>query len=88
VLSPEASGDVVYIHADLSGIETLEKAISILKRRLAANECAHDHLSSKAWGGHDLTKSMLAQERSAGCKQVHHVKLFGWTEEWTQNHGL
>jgi hypothetical protein len=31
---------------------------------------------------------MLAQEREKGCKQVHHLKVYGWTEGWASKHGL
>ena len=31
---------------------------------------------------------MLAQEREKGCKQVHHVKIYGWTDEWASKLGL
>jgi hypothetical protein len=87
-VATEATGDMVYIHADLAGIEALQKALSVIKQRLELGECAHDHLSSLAWGGRDLTESMLTNERSSGCKQVHHIKLYGWTGEWVQKHGL
>lgn len=84
----EASGDVVYIHADSTGIAELEAVVASLKKSLLAGECPHDHLFSQAWGGKELSKTMLNQERDAGCKQVHHVKLYGLSQEWVLKQGL
>ena len=84
----EKDGDTVYIHADLEGIQKLESCIANLKRELENNECPHDHLMSKSWGSDELTETMLDSERSDGCVQVHHVKLYGWNQEWALKHGL
>jgi hypothetical protein len=87
-LVTEPDGDVLYIHADTAGIEQLEKLVEYLKREVQAGECPHSHLFSEAWGGGELTETMLAQEKSESCKQVHHVKVYGWTNEWASRHGL
>jgi hypothetical protein len=84
----EPDGDVVYIHADAAGVAALEKAIAYLKRGISAGECPHDHLFSVSWGGNELAETMLPQEKAKGCKQVHHLKLYGWTDEWALKHGL
>lgn len=84
----EPAGDVVYVHADLAGLEALERAVSALRKRVASGDCEDSHLFTPAWGGKELTESMLSQERSSGCIQVHHLKLFGWTDGWSENHGL
>lgn len=84
----EPDGDVVYIHADSSGVAQLEKLVAYLKRTIEAGECPHDHLHSRSWAGNELTETMLDQERSKGCMQVHHVKIYGWTDEWASKHGL
>lgn len=84
----EQDGDVVYVHADLEGLETLERSISALRRRVAQGECEHDHFFTETWGGSELTETMLPQERTDGCKQVHHLKLYGWSDEWSKKHGL
>ena len=84
----ESTGDVVYIHADLAGLEALERAISALRQRVKNGECEDSHLFTEAWGGDDLTESMLSQEQSSGCTQVHHLKLYGWTSEWAVKHSL
>jgi len=84
----EPAGDVVYLHADLAGLEALEHAISSLRQRVANGECEDSHLFSQAWGGGDLMETMLSQEQSSGCTQVHHLKFYGWTDEWAHKHGL
>ena len=84
----EGTWDVVYVHADMAGLEELQKVLTTLKMHLKKNECEHDHLFTEAWGGNGLTASMLDQERAAGCVQVHHVKINAWTEVWRQKHGL
>ena len=84
----EPEGDVVYIHADASGVADLERLVAYLKDGISAGECPHDHFHSPSWGGKDLAETMLPQEREKGCKQVHHVKFYGWTEEWALRHGL
>jgi hypothetical protein len=84
--SPE--GDVVYIHANKAGLETLARVIERLKTKLEKGECDHDHLFTEEWGGHELTTTMLDPERKEGCKQVHHVKIYSWNDEWKGKHGL
>lgn len=84
----EPDGDVVYIHADAAGVAKLEKLVEYLKRGISAGECPHDHFHSESWAGNDLTETMLSQEQAKGCRQVHHVKFYGWTDEWASKHGL
>lgn len=87
-LVTEPDGNVVYLHADAAGIAQLERVLSRLKAALANGDCAHDHLHTPAWASDELSESMLGQEREKGCKQVHHLKIYGWTEEWASKHGL
>lgn len=84
----EPTGDIVYVHADLDGLERLERSIAKLRQCVAQGTCEHDHLFSKTWGSDELTETMLDQEHNDGCTQVHHLKLYGWTEEWGKKHGL
>lgn len=84
----EPNGDVVYVHADSAGIVELEAAVARLKKRLLAGDCPHDHLMSASWGGGELSETMLAEEQGKGCRQVHHITLYGWNEEWARKHGL
>jgi hypothetical protein len=84
----EPDGDVIYVHADAAGVAMLEKVIAQLKKGLSAGDSPHDHLMSESWAGKELTETMLAKEKEKGCKQVHHVKIYGWTDEWARQHGL
>ena len=84
----EPDGDVVYIHADRAGLEHLRKTVDRLIKRLEKGECDHDHLHSPDWAGSELSTSMLQQEKDAGCKSVHHVKIYSWNDEWKTKHGL
>ena len=59
-----------------------------MKKALQNNECEHDHFFTQSWGGSDLTESMLEREQKDGCEQVHHVKMYAWTEEWKNKHKL
>lgn len=86
VLDPE--GDVVYLHADRAGLGHLREALDRLIRSLDKGEYPHDHLMSPDWGSWELTTSMLESERERGCRTVHHVKIYGWDDEWKRKHGL
>lgn len=81
-------GDVVYIHADSDGLAELVKTIQHLKRHLVNNECEHAHLFTSSWGGGQLDETMLQSEKDSDCKQVHHLKIYGWTTEWATKHEL
>jgi hypothetical protein len=73
------------IHADSQGISVLISALDRLKRKIDSGACDHDHLHSDEWAGDELSETM-------GCEKdghiVHHVKLYGWTEEWARKHGF
>lgn len=81
-------GDVVYIHADKVGLEQLAKSVERLQKHLRDDECEHDHFFSASWAGNELTETMLDEERHEGGHQVHHVKLYAWTDEWKNKHRL
>ena len=81
-------GDVVSIHADLSGLKKLQDSISYMITKLEKDTCDHDHLRSEDWAGYELTTTMLDSEQSKGNKQVHHIKLYAWTDEWKNKHEL
>lgn len=86
VTDPE--GDVVHIHGDRAGLEYLRRAIDRLLQNLAEGKPDHDHFRSADWAGYELTTSMLPSEKEAGCKTVHHVKIFSWNDEWKKKEGL
>jgi hypothetical protein len=49
-----------------------------------ATDAHGDHLMTNAWGGRQLSERTL----DPGARLVHHVKLYGWTPEWIEKHGL
>ena len=87
-VSTASEGDVVYIHTDLSGLKKLQESINSMIDNLENGTCDHDHLRSEDWAGYELTTTMLESEKANNCKQVHHVKLYAWNEEWKNKHGL
>ena len=62
-------GDVVYVHADLSGLLKLRESIDQMIQQVTAGECEHDHLMSEDWAGYELTTTMLRTESDEGCNQ-------------------
>ncbi|CAE6698985.1 Imm32 family immunity protein [Xanthomonas arboricola] len=86
VANPE--GNVVHIHGDVSGLLALEREIRRLREHAEQVSCQDGHLFTQAWGGVNLTETMLDNERGEGWHQVHHVKLFSWSVEWSTRHGL
>lgn len=75
----------VSIHADAEGLSILIAALERLKRDVDSGRCEHDHLLSNAWAGHELSET-LGCER--GGELIHHVKIYGWTQEWAQRNGF
>ncbi len=73
------------VHADAKGLSVLISALERLKRKVESGICDHDHLHSDSWAGDELSET-------SGCERegdiVHHVKIYGWTDEWAYNHGF
>jgi hypothetical protein len=90
LLSIASSGDrqVVQIHGGLAGLLSLHKELGGLIRRLKEGECDRAHLRTADWAGAELSKSMLAAEREQGAKQVQHLKIDAWSDEWRAKHAL
>ncbi len=80
----DADGDQVFIHADAAGLDQLIGTLTQIRRKLDDNECPHDHLMTDTWAGSELTERTLDD----GSHLVHHVKIYGWTQEWIQKHHL
>ena len=74
----------LFVHADAAGLDHLIRSLSHIRRKLDAGVCDHDHLMTGSWGGDELTERTLEE----GAKIIHHVKIYGWTPEWIQKHGL
>jgi len=84
----DTDGDTISIHVDEAALDYLISRLSRLRDGLQRGDCDHLHLMTKSWGSDDLTETMLADERSSGHVQVHHVKVLAWTDEWARKHSL
>jgi hypothetical protein len=83
-VSASLSGDTVFIHADKAGLNLLIEKLIKLKTHMENNESDHIHFMTPAWAGNELTERKLSSDE----KQVHHVKLYGWTDEQVAEHHL
>jgi hypothetical protein len=80
----DREGSQVFIHADVPGLDHLIRALTHIRQKVAAGACEHDHMMTDAWGGNELTERVTDSD----AHTVHHVKIYGWTPEWIQKHGL
>jgi len=76
----------VFVHADAKGLDVFIKSLQRLRKKIDEDKCDHDHLMTEAWAGDgELTEA-------PGCEKeghaVHHIKLYGWTDEWAKKHGF
>jgi hypothetical protein len=78
----EPDRDVVEVHADSGGLAKLIKELTWLKQKLDGGECEHSHLMTEDWGGSELSNQI--QDESGESSLVHHVKVYGWTQEWKE----
>jgi hypothetical protein len=83
-----SAGEAVHLHSNLEGLKELRRRLDVLITSLEAGRVEHDHLFTEAWAGEELTATMLAQEASGGYRVVNEVKIFAWTPEWAEKHGL
>jgi hypothetical protein len=84
----DESGMHVAIHVDLRGVEILIRELEQLKEQLELNDCPHTHLfTTSDPSARELTKTKLDSQASE-VNIVHHVKIYGWNEEWARKHGL
>lgn len=74
----------LFIHADIEGVDHLNRSLTNPRQKLAQGVCEHDHLMTETWGGGGLTEHTLEKD----VQTIHHVKIYGWTPEWVQKHGL
>lgn len=81
------SGDMLTVHADLAGVERLISELEGIRDLLLENDCPHTHLFSKRAAGYELTETKL-QSQPVEKQIVHHVKIYGWNDEWAKKHGL
>jgi hypothetical protein len=80
----DKNGDQLFVHADARGLDLLIRSLTTIRQKLDADCCDHDHLMTDAWAGSELSERSLRD----GVHTIHHVKIYGWTKEWSQKHGL
>jgi hypothetical protein len=83
----DVSGGFLSIHADLRGVELLMQELERLRTQLLVNDCPHAHLFTADCGGEELSTTKLKGQPYED-NIVHHVKIYGWNEEWARRHGL
>ena len=71
---------------DKAGVEILIRALERISKGLDKNEVDHEHLFSEEWGGWELSISDRIDKGKGG--PIHHVKIYGWTEEWAEKNGF
>ena len=72
----------LFIHADRQGLAHLIRSLQSIEKKVEAGVCEHDHLMTDAWAGNELSEKQGIQKGEL----IHHVKIFGWTEEWAKKH--
>lgn len=78
--------DEIFLHVDKAGVDILIQSLERIRKHLEKNEVEHDHLFSNEWGSWELSVSdMMDNEKG---KPIHHVKIFGWNDEWADKHGF
>ena len=80
----DKDGSQLFIHADAKGLDHLIRSLTRLQQKINDNICDHDHLMTDAWSGSELSECSMAD----GVHLIQHVKVYGWTKEWSQKHGL
>lgn len=82
----DATGGYLAIHADLAGITMLIDELESLREQLESQDCPHTHLFSFT-PNFELTTTKLVDQNDE-VNVVHHVRIYGWNEEWARRHGL
>jgi len=77
----------VFIHTDLEGVRLLIKELQYIEKKLEENDCPHTHLFSESWGSMELTETKLQNQKDEK-EQIHHLKIYGWNQEWKDKHNL
>jgi len=76
--------DMVSVHADVRGLDVLIASLQRIKAQIEAGVCDHDHLISASCAGGELSEIKGSETGTL----VHHVKIYGWTQEWIAKHGF
>lgn len=85
VLSFAADGQgQLAVHADAKGLEVLISRLARMRSAILEGNFTHEHLFSESWGAGDLSERVMKDDGDL----VHHVKIYGWTNDWARKHGL
>ena len=74
----------LFMHADAKGLSVLIRALEGLKKKAEAGISEHEHLMTPSWAGSELSE----KKGTESGELIHHLKLYGWTEEWARKHGF
>ena len=74
----------LFIHADRKGLASLIHSLQSIEKKVEMGVCEHDHLMTDDWAGNELSEKQGIEKG----KLIHHVKIFGWTEESAKKHGF
>lgn len=74
----------LFMHADAKGLAVMIAALERLKKNAEEGLSEHDHLMTPAWGGSELSEKKGLESGEL----IHHLKMYGWTEEWAGKHGF
>ena len=74
----------LFMHADAEGLSVLISSLERLRRAVERGECDHDHLMTPEWAGSELSEKKGIESGAV----IHHLKIYGWTEEWAKKHGF
>jgi hypothetical protein len=80
----DKDGDQLFIYANAKGLDHLIRSLMHIRKKLDEDYCDHDHLMTDAWAGSELSERSMAE----GVHLIHHVKIYGWTQDWSKKHGL
>ena len=81
-IQTDFAGSQVFIYADAEGLAVLKQTVERLQSKVENGVCDHDHLFSADWGGCELSRSDLSE----GMHHVLHVKIYGWSKSWLEEH--
>ena len=72
------------MHADAKGLSLLICALEGLKKKVEGGVSEHAHLMTPSWAGSELSE----KKGTESGELIHHLKLYGWTEERARKHGF
>ena len=81
-----SDGTQLFLHLDLAGIDVLLEQLNEIRSELQKDDCPHTHLFSGDYDG--LSVSTMIDGSGKVGTSIHHLKIYGWNEEWAREHGF